>query len=148
METAAPNAEPSPTLPPVAYWLAGAVALCLGLMTVHFWIDRGQRTELEYGVAGTGVGDQEWAALPEMAQAEVEPAVVLRGTPLFAMSDKPHERKDLRMRLAGTDERAGKLRIYESEEEWRPRRKEVNRTGVATYWLKHAPGLYLRLQPK
>ena len=138
--------EPSHEFPGrrVAVQLGGSLLGALVLVLVMVWRDNARRAELEVVVESTAVGDTHYLAVPEGAFPEPPPKVAaLNGVPLFPIGDKRHDKNDLEMTPVARDEATG-LTIYQAP----PKTKDGAEKEGATYFLKFAPGEYIKVRPR
>jgi len=127
----------------LAVQLGGSLLAALVLVLVMVWRDNGRRDELEVVVESTEVGDTHYLVLPEGGFPEPPPQVAaLQGVPLFPVGDKHHDKNDLEMSKAARDEATG-LTIYQAP----PKTKDGAEKESATYFLKIAPGDYIKVRP-
>ncbi len=123
----------------------GAVLLAaLVVVLVMVWRDNARRATLEQIVLSTAVGDPAYLRLPEPLPAKPYPAIVhLKGQPLYPTSFRRHDKREVDLLPAGRDESAG-VNIYQNPPKLRD---EGEKDPGPAYFLKLAPGEYLKVKP-
>lgn len=124
--------------------LGGSFLVALLLVLAMVWRDNARRAELETVVESTSVGDTHYLVVPDGAFPEPPPKVAtLNGVPLFPVGDKRHDKNDLEMTKVARDEATG-LTIYQAPSKTKD---GAEKEAAATYFLKFAPGEYIKVRP-